>query len=111
MNQVCKVVWAGKQSMAFRGFPVVLTQRQREVLVLLCDGLSNKLISRRLGVSDATVKTHVASVLRSLNVSTRLEAVAVAFKLGLVDSEDRVRLDRPLAPALVGIAFAEALTA
>ena len=52
--------------------------------MLLCEGLPNKLISRQLGVSDNTVKSHVASVLRSLNVATRLEAVTVAFKLGLV---------------------------
>lgn len=66
------------------GFDLRLTRRQREVLELLCEGLPNKLISRRLCVSDATVKTHVASVLRSMNVSTRLEAATVAFKLGLV---------------------------
>ena len=66
------------------GFPIHLTQRQREVLMLLCEGLPNKLIGRRLGLSDATVKCHVASVLRSLNVSTRLEAVAVSIQLGLV---------------------------
>jgi len=52
--------------------------------MLLCEGLPNKVIGRHLGVSDNTVKTHVASVLRSLNVATRLEAVIVAFKLGLV---------------------------
>jgi DNA-binding NarL/FixJ family response regulator len=66
------------------GFPIHLTTRQREVLMLLCEGLPNKLIGRRLGLSDATVKCHVASVLRSLNVSTRLEAVAVSIQLGLV---------------------------
>ena len=66
------------------GFPIHLTTRQREVLMLLCEGLPNKLIGRRLGLSDATVKCHVASVLRSLNVSTRLQAVAVAIQLGLV---------------------------
>jgi DNA-binding NarL/FixJ family response regulator len=66
------------------GFPIHLTHRQREVLMLLCEGLPNKLIGRRLGLSDATVKCHVASVLRSLNVSTRLEAVAISIQLGLV---------------------------
>jgi DNA-binding CsgD family transcriptional regulator len=77
--------------MSHNGFPFQLTARQREVLLLLCAGLPNKLIGRQLGLSDATVKCHVASVLRSLNVSTRLEAVAIAFQLGLV----RPCIDRP----------------
>jgi DNA-binding NarL/FixJ family response regulator len=74
----------GEQVATHNGFPIHLTHRQREVLMLLCEGLPNKLIGRRLGLSDATVKCHVASVLRSLNVSTRLEAVAVSVQLGLV---------------------------
>lgn len=82
------LIWAGGSTFAYRGYPIHLTQRQRDVLLLLCEGFSNKLISRRLCVSDATVKTHVASVLRSLNASTRLEAVTLAFKLGIVRSVD-----------------------
>ena len=76
--------WGESPAAAHNGFPIHLTVRQREVLLLLCAGLPNKLIGRQLGLSDATVKCHVASVLRSLNVATRLEAVAVAFQLGLV---------------------------
>ena len=74
----------GEATETHNGFPIHLTHRQREVLMLLCEGLPNKLIGRRLGLSDATVKCHVASVLRSLNVSTRLEAVAISIQLGLV---------------------------
>lgn len=76
--------WSGGPAAAHNGFPIHLTARQREVLLLLCAGLPNKRIGRQLDLSDATVKCHVASVLRSLNVATRLEAVAVAFRLGLV---------------------------
>jgi DNA-binding NarL/FixJ family response regulator len=76
--------WGECPASAHNGFPIHLTPRQREVLLLLCAGLPNKVIGRRLGLSDATVKCHVASILRSLNVATRLEAVAVAFRLGLV---------------------------
>ncbi|MPZ44507.1 MAG: hypothetical protein GEV05_14110 [Betaproteobacteria bacterium] len=76
--------WGESPAASHHGFPIHLTARQREVLLLLCAGLPNKVIGRRLGLSDATVKCHVASVLRSLNVATRLEAVAVAFHLGLV---------------------------
>lgn len=62
-----------------------LTPRQLEVLALLCEGLSNKLIGRRLNISSATVKLHVASILRVLQVASRLQAVIVARSLGLVD--------------------------
>jgi DNA-binding CsgD family transcriptional regulator len=60
-----------------------LTPRQLDVLELLCEGLPNKLIGRRLNISSATVKIHVASVLRALNVASRLQAVIVACSLGL----------------------------
>lgn len=84
MNKLAVITLGHSPIATYRGYPIILTQRQREVLLLLCEGLPNKLISRRLNISDATVKTHVASVLRSLNASTRLEAVILAFRLGLV---------------------------
>lgn len=86
MNSAKLFQWTWSESPAayHNGFPIHLTVRQREVLLLLCAGLPNKLIGRQLGLSDATVKCHVASILRSLNVATRLEAVTVAFQLGLV---------------------------
>ncbi len=62
---------------------VRLTQRQREVLALLCDGLPNKLIARRLGISAGTVKVHVATILAELDVSNRVQAVLVARRFGL----------------------------
>jgi DNA-binding NarL/FixJ family response regulator len=83
-NSALHWTWGESPAAAHNGFPIHLTPRQREVLLLLCAGMPNKVIGRRLGLSDATVKCHVASVLRSLNVATRLEAVAVAFQLGLV---------------------------
>jgi DNA-binding NarL/FixJ family response regulator len=52
-----------------------LTPRQIEVLELLVQGLSNKLIAERLELSEATVKTHVAAGLRALNVKNRTQAV------------------------------------
>jgi len=61
-----------------------LTGRQREVLELLCEGLQNKQIARRLNIASATVKIHVANVLRALNVSSRLQAAVVAMSLGLI---------------------------
>jgi len=52
-----------------------LTPRQIEVLKLLVQGLTNKTIAARLGLSEATVKTHVAAGLRALNVKNRTQAV------------------------------------
>ena len=60
-----------------------LTPRQLDVLALLCEGLPNKLIGRRLNISSATVKIHVAHILRALNVSSRLQAAIAALSLGL----------------------------
>ena len=65
--------------------PLHLTPRQLEVLSLLCEGLPNKLISRQLNISGATVKVHVGCILRELGVSSRLQAVVAAPRLGLVN--------------------------
>jgi DNA-binding NarL/FixJ family response regulator len=57
---------------------IKLTPRELQVLNLLCQGLSNKAIGRRLDIAVATVKVHVGNILRALDVSTRLEAVLLA---------------------------------
>lgn len=61
-----------------------LTPREIEVLALLAEGLGNKEIAARLGITDHTVKTHVAAVFTKLGVSSRAEAVAGAARLGLL---------------------------
>lgn len=61
-----------------------LTPRQCEVLELLCQGLSNKLIARHLGLSENTVRWHVQAILSLLEVSSRSEAAFTARQLGLV---------------------------
>ena len=61
-----------------------LTPREIEVLGMLAEGLGNKVIAARLGISDHTVKTHVAAIFGKLGVSTRAEAVASAARLGLI---------------------------
>ena len=60
-----------------------LTPRQLEVLALLCEGLPNKLIGRRLNIACGTVKIHVMQILRALDVSSRLQAVIAVRSLGL----------------------------
>ena len=61
-----------------------LTERELELLDLLAEGISNKLIAHRLGISEHTVKTHVASIFAKLGVSSRTEAVSQAIRRGLV---------------------------
>ncbi|HJZ30377.1 MAG TPA: helix-turn-helix transcriptional regulator [Hyphomicrobiaceae bacterium] len=63
---------------------VVLTARELEVLALLAEGASNKLIGRRLGISAHTAKYHVASLLDKLDAVTRTDAVATAARLGVL---------------------------
>ncbi len=69
-----------------------LTPRETEILGLLAEGLSNKMIARRLGISDGTVKLHVKAILRKLNVHSRVEAAVIAvehgFRAASVSSSD-----------------------
>ena len=64
--------------------PPSLTQREREILSLLADGLGNKQIAARLGISPSTVKTHLELLFDKLEVASRAEAVAVAVRRGLL---------------------------
>jgi len=61
-----------------------LTPRELEVLRLLADGASNKMIAHKLGISEHTVKFHVTSILSKLNAGTRTEAVTLGIRQGLV---------------------------
>jgi two-component system, NarL family, response regulator YdfI len=61
-----------------------LTPREAEILTLLGDGLGNKEIARRLGISDHTVKTHLAAIYEKLGAANRAEAVATGLRRGLI---------------------------
>jgi DNA-binding NarL/FixJ family response regulator len=61
----------------------VLTDRERDVLGGLGDGLSNQQIARRLDIGEATVKTHVSRVLMKLGVQSRVQAAVIAAQSGL----------------------------
>ena len=61
-----------------------LTDREREVLVLMARGLDNSQIAADLFISDATVRTHIGHVLSKLNSRSRVQAVVVAYESGLV---------------------------
>lgn len=64
-----------------------LTQRELDVLLLMVRGMSNKLIARELDIALGTVKAHARSVFGKLRAATRLQAVAIAAKRGLVPAE------------------------
>lgn len=61
-----------------------LTSREIEVLGMLAEGLGNKAIAKRLGISEHTVKFHVSSIFSKLNASSRTEAVTLGARQGLI---------------------------
>jgi DNA-binding NarL/FixJ family response regulator len=61
-----------------------LTTRELDVLSALADGLSNKAIAARLGISDETVKFHLSAIFGKLGASNRTDAVRQALRKGLV---------------------------
>jgi DNA-binding NarL/FixJ family response regulator len=64
--------------------PEPLTAREREVLELLAEGLPNKAIATRLGLSDQTVKFHVSAIAGKLGAANRTDAVRRAVREGLI---------------------------
>lgn len=63
----------------------ILTNREYEVIILLSEGLFNKEIGARLGISEKTVKNHVSNIFKKINVSDRTQAALYAIKNNIVD--------------------------
>ena len=64
--------------------PAALTRREADVLALLAQGHANKVIAARLGITEHTVKTHIAAVYEKLDARNRAEAVVAAARQGLI---------------------------
>ncbi len=74
----------GEARQPTEALPEPLSDRETEVLSLIAEGLSNKIIAFRLNISEHTVKTHVTAILAKLGAASRTEAVAQAIRRGLV---------------------------
>ncbi len=74
-------VESGTPNRSIDGLRNLLTERQIDVMRLLSQGKPNKLIARDLGISEGTVKIHLAAIFRALNVRNRVEAVVASRKL------------------------------
>ncbi|MGN6754177.1 MAG: response regulator [Intrasporangium sp.] len=70
-----------------RSVTETLTGREREVLVLVASGVTNREIGRRLGVAERTARTHVSNILGKLGLRSRTQAALWAVREGLVDEE------------------------
>jgi DNA-binding NarL/FixJ family response regulator len=83
-SQIMGAAAAGPAAPAGRASgPAGLTPRQADVLALLVAGKSNKAICRELDLAEGTVKSHIAAIFKALNVTTRVQAVIAAAKLGV----------------------------
>ena len=63
----------------------VLTERQSDILVLMADGMSNKLIADALGITEGTVKQHLKVLYKRLDARNRTQAIRAAHRMGLLD--------------------------
>lgn len=73
----------GQQPETIRADYDSLTPREQDILKLIADGLSNKMIGRKLDISDGTVKVHVKHLLKKLNLRSRVEAAVWAVEEGI----------------------------
>ncbi len=88
MNETIKQLITEKKSMPEEIYSYNcsgLSTRERDVLILICQGMKNKIIADKLFISETTVRHHLTSIFEKLNVTSRLELVVHAFKEKLVE--------------------------
>jgi PAS domain S-box-containing protein len=78
------VIVPRRETASPRAVPVSLTPRQRQVLMLLADGVPAKVIATRLGLAEATVRNHIRAILVALGTHSQLEAIAKARRMQLI---------------------------
>ena len=61
-----------------------LTDREKEVIKVIADGLTNKEIARELFISESTVENHIHNIYEKLEITNRAQAVALAYRAGVV---------------------------
>lgn len=82
-DRLARLLAKGPRSDGGAGVGAKLTGREREVLALMCEGMDNKTIAARLGISLTTVRGYVQNILGKLGVHSKLEAVVLASRTGL----------------------------
>ena len=88
-NVLAKVVQQGETKTEDKSSTFAeLTPREHEILCLLAEGQSNKVIARNLGISDGTVKLHVKAILRKLDIHSRVEAAVIAVEQKLCEKTE-----------------------
>ena len=102
-SQVADSLCNSLSTMASRGWSARctganLSNREVEILRCLLDGDSNKLISRRLSIADATVKVHIKAILRKLRVKNRTQAAIWAVERGLTIEQPRLAASPAILP-------------
>ena len=95
-HSIPQIMWSGQET-GISGLP--LSNREIEILRCLLDGDPNKVISRRLGIADATVKVHIKAILRKLRVQNRTQAAIWAANRGLTLSSAKAPPELVAAPA------------
>ena len=68
-----------------RGFASMNSERQREILQMLADGMQTEAVAIKLGLSTETVRTHTKRILAKLAADTRTQAVAIGIRTGLIE--------------------------
>jgi two-component system nitrate/nitrite response regulator NarL len=76
------------------GYRGRLTDREKEILQLVVNGLTNKEIGGQVGIAESTVKRHIHNILEKLQMDNRVQAAAYAVRSGLVSSEDMMSADQ-----------------